>query len=256
MAIRRDMTTKGIIGVAADRNSGGQLQRVSLEMGGNNAFVVLDDADLARHWSALVVLPLPGRPASPRGATSWPRVFDDTWRSWPRARGIEVGDPSGGEVGLGPMISEGQLQRAHGLVEASVKMGAKVVEGATHEGLFYRPTVMVDVTRDMPVWSDEIFGPVAPVLAVDSEDEALELVNDTSYGLVNAVYTGAPARGRPSPNAPLRLVHVTTRLPDEAHVPFAASGPPHGPARSEARPTRGFHRARWIGVQRSRCSPV
>jgi benzaldehyde dehydrogenase (NAD) len=97
-------------------------------------------------------------------------LFDDyVERMAERARGITVGDPSSGEVGLGPMISEIQLERGKKILEDSVAMGARVVEGGTHDGLFYRPTVVVDVTPEMPVWTEEIFAPVAPVLAFDDD---------------------------------------------------------------------------------------
>ena len=138
-------------------SAAGDLKRVSLELGGNNAFVVLDDADVdeasmvgawsAFHYSGQTCITA-GRHIVARS------LFDDyVDRMSTRARGIEVGDPSSGEVGLGPMISESQVARAHGIVEESVAMGAKVVEGGTYDGLFYRPTVMVDVTPEMPVWS-------------------------------------------------------------------------------------------------------
>ena len=235
----------------------GDFKRVSLELGGNNAFVVLDDADvdaasMVGAWSAFHYSGQTCITAS-RHIVARPLFDEYVERMAARARGIEVGDPSGGEVGLGPMISQRQLERAHGLVEESVRMGARVVEGATYEGLFYRPTVMVDVTTEMPVWRDEIFGPVAPVLAVDSDDEALALVNDTSYGLVNAVYTGQPTRGlRFAERVESGMVHVNdSTCLDEAHVPFGglrASGM-GGRSGGEAN-LEEFTERRWIGVQR------
>ena len=239
-------------------SAAGDLKRVSLELGGNNAFVVLDDADVdeasmvgawsAFHYSGQTCITA-GRHIVARS------LFDDyVDRMSTRARGIELGDPSGGEVGLGPMISESQVARAHGIVEESVAMGAKVVEGGTYDGLFYRPTVMVDVTPEMPVWSQEIFGPVAPVLAVDSEDEALELVNDTPYGLVNAVYTGTPRRGLSfAERVHSGMVHVNdSTCLDEAHVPFGGVGASGIGGRSGGEANlEEFTERRWIGVQRT-----
>jgi benzaldehyde dehydrogenase (NAD) len=236
----------------------GDFKRVSLELGGNNAFVVLDDADvdeasMVGAWSAFHYS---GQTCITAGRHIVAReLFDDyVDRLSARARGIEVGDPSGGEVGLGPMISEGQVERANGIVEESVRMGAKIVEGGTHDGLFYRPTVMVDVTRDMPVWTEEIFAPVAPVLAADSEEEALELVNDTPYGLVNAVYTGAPDRGLAfAEGVHSGMVHVNdSTCLDEAHVPFGGVGASGMGGRSGGEANlEEFTERRWIGVQRS-----
>ena len=133
-------------------------------------------------------------------------------------------------------------------------MGAKIVEGGTHDGLFYRPTVMVDVTRDMPVWTEEIFAPVALVLVAVSEEEALELVNDTPYGLVNAVYTGAPARGLAfAERVHSGMVHVNdSTCLDEAHVPFGGVGASGMGGRSGGEANlEEFTERRWIGVQRA-----
>jgi benzaldehyde dehydrogenase (NAD) len=236
----------------------GDFKRVSLELGGNNAFVVLDDADLdeASMVGAWSSFHYSGQTCITAGRHIVARDLFDGYveKLAERARGIEVGDPSGGEVGLGPMISEPQVDRAHEIVEESVRMGAKVVEGGTHDGLFYRPTVIVDVTPDMPVWREEIFGPVAPVLAVDTEDEALALVNDTNYGLVNAVYTGAVTRGlRFAERVESGMVHVNdSTCLDEAHVPFGGIGASGlgGRAGGEAN-LEEFTERRWIGVQRT-----
>jgi benzaldehyde dehydrogenase (NAD) len=112
-----------------------------------------------------------------------------------RARRIRVGDPYREDVDLGPLISEEQRDGLHkGIVETSVAMGARIVEGGTYDGLFYRPTVMVDVTPDMPAFTEEVFGPVIPVTVVDSEEEALALTN-SRQALVNAVYTADLDRG-------------------------------------------------------------
>ena len=233
-------------------------KRVSLELGGNNAFVVLDDADLEEAsmvgaWSAFHYS---GQTCITAGRHIVARNLFDGYveRLAARARGIEVGDPSSAAVGLGPMISEPQVARAQGLLERSLEMGARVVEGGTHDGLFYRPTVVVDVTTDMPIWSEEIFGPVAPVLAVDDEAEALALVNDTDYGLVNAVYTGSPARGLAfAEGVRAGMVHVNdSTCLDEAHVPFGGMGHSGMGGRSGGEANlEEFTERRWIGVQRA-----
>ncbi len=236
----------------------GDFKRVSLELGGNNAFVVLDDADpeqasMVGAWSAFHYS---GQTCITAGRHIVARsLFDDyVERLAARARGIELGDPSSGEVGLGPMISEAQVARAHGIVEESVAMGARVVEGGGHDGLFYRATVMVDVTREMPVWTQEIFGPVAPVLAADDDAAALELVNDTAYGLVNAVFSGSESRGlRFAEGVRSGMVHVNdTTCLDEAHVPFGGIGQSGLGGRSGGDANlEEFTERRWIGLQRA-----
>ena len=133
-----------------------------------------------------------------------------------------------------------------------------MVEGGSYDGLFYRPTVVTDVTADMPLWQQEIFAPIAPVMAVDSEDEAIRLVNDTPYGLVNAVLTGNPERGmRVASKLRSGMVHVNdSTCLDEAHVPFGGLGVvrPRRARRRRVEP-RGVHGeamglapARQVGV--------
>ena len=82
-----------------------------------------------------------------------------------------MGDPFRDQVALGPLIDAGQRDRVHGLVTASVEGGATVRTGGTYEGLFYRPTVLGDVSVDAPAYREEIFGPVAPVTPFSSLDE-------------------------------------------------------------------------------------
>ena len=101
-----------------------------------------------------------------------------------RAANLAVGDPHRAQVALGPLISERQPQNVDRIVTATVKVGAEVRAGATYQQLFYAPTVPAGVTSDMPAFREEIFGPVAPVVVVKDEAEAIAVANDTEYGLV------------------------------------------------------------------------
>jgi benzaldehyde dehydrogenase (NAD) len=238
--------------------AGGMLKKLSLELGGNNAFVVLDDADvdmasMVGAWSSfhyqgqtcitasrhLVMRPVADRYVEALAA---------------RAGAISVGDPASDQVGLGPMISKEQRDRALDLIDASVRAGAKVVTGGTHDGLFVRPTVLVDVTPDMPVYTEEVFAPVAPVVVVDTEAQALQLTNATRYGLVNAVFTGDPMRGLGfAERVRSGMVHVNdTTCLDEAHVPFGGIGHSGLGGRSGgAGNLDEFTERRWLTVQRT-----
>ena len=102
---------------------------------------------------------------------------------------LPVGDPFRDQVALGPLIDAGQRDRVHGLVTASVDGGATVRTGGTFEGLFYRPTVLADVSVDAPAYQEEIFGPVAPVTPFSSLDEVVELAAGTEYGLSLGILT-------------------------------------------------------------------
>ena len=153
------------------------------------------------------------------------------------------------------MINERQRDRAHRFLTDSVEQGATVVAGGTYDGLFYRPTVVTDVTTTMPLWEQEIFAPIAPVMPVDSADEAIALVNATSYGLVNAVLTGDADRGlRVAGKLRSGMVHVNdSTCLDEAHVPFGGLGASGlgGRAGGESN-LEEFTERRWVSLQRAK----
>ena len=126
----------------------------------------------------------------------------------------------------GPIVNEKQLARVDGIVRRSVEGGARLVEGGTHEGLFYRPTVLADVTTALPAWTDEVFGPVAPVVTFDTDEEALALANDSEYGLAGAVYSRSISRGLAlAQRIRSGMVHVNDQtVNDEAVIPFGGMG--------------------------------
>ena len=174
-------------------------KRTSLELGGSNAFVVLEDADIeaASACGAWAAYEFQGQTCISASRHIVHRAVAAQYRDAvvARARRLRVGDPYRADVELGPLISEVQRDRVHKeIVEASVAMGAQVVEGGRYDGLFYRPTVLDAVTPQMPAFIEEIFGPVVPITVVDSEEEALALTNSVQ-ALVNAVYTGDVDRG-------------------------------------------------------------
>jgi succinate-semialdehyde dehydrogenase/glutarate-semialdehyde dehydrogenase len=111
-----------------------------------------------------------------------------------------VGNAMEEKTEIGPMVSEKQLLTLEKQVEESVKKGAKVETGANklsiNGGYFYKPTVLTNITKDMPVWNEEVFGPVLPVMTFKTEDEAIELANDTKYGLGGYIFTENKERAR------------------------------------------------------------
>ncbi|HEY3479973.1 MAG TPA: aldehyde dehydrogenase family protein, partial [Streptomyces sp.] len=128
-----------------------------------------------------------------------------------------------------------QLERVDGIVRRSVEAGATVVVGGTHDGLFYRPTVLADVTPEMPAFREEIFGPVIPVTVVDTEAEAVALTNGLPM-LMNSVFTRDLIRG----------LSVAEQLQaGEVHVNDAHAR--HGADNQMS----GFTRRQWIGLQRT-----
>jgi benzaldehyde dehydrogenase (NAD) len=215
-----------LVGEAAGRT----LKRVSLELGGNNALIVLDDADAdiassAGAWSAFLhqgqVCMTAGRHIVMAG------IADEYLeRLAARASGLPVGDPNTEQVALGPLINERQLRNVDRIVTQTVEAGAEIRAGGKHDRLFYQATVLAGVTTAMPAFREEIFGPVAPVIVVRDEAEAIAVANDTEYGLVAAIQTGSRERGRAVADQ-LRtgIVHVNDQtLNNDAFAPFGGIG--------------------------------
>ncbi|HET9755919.1 MAG TPA: aldehyde dehydrogenase family protein [Candidatus Limnocylindrales bacterium] len=209
---------------------GRQLKKVSLELGGNNAFIVLDDADLdaATAAGAFSSFQFQGQVCFAAGRhivhESLASGYIDALRD--KAQGLRLGDPYREDVQLGPIVNEKQVRRVDDIVQRSVDGGARLVTGGTYEGLFYQPTVLADVTQDVPAWTDEIFGPVAPVTTFRTDEEAVALANATEYGLVGAVYSRSLSRGLAIANRiKAGMVHINDgTLNDEATIPFGGSG--------------------------------
>jgi len=211
--------------------AGGLLKKVSLELGGNNPLIVLDDADLAAAASAgaYASFQFQGQVCFATGRHIVHRSVADEYIDLlaQKARRLRTGDPYREDVELGPIVNERQLQRVDDIVQRSVASGgAKLVEGGTYEGLFYRPTVLSDVHLDAPAWTDEIFGPVAPVVTFASDDEAVELANSSEYGLSAGVYSSSISRGLAiAQRIRAGMVHVNDQtINDEATIPFGGMG--------------------------------
>ena len=218
------------VGRQIAREAGGLLKKVSLELGGNNALIVLDDADIEQAtmigaWSGFHYQ---GQTCITAGRHIVARGLADAYVEGlaKRADAITVGNTVTENVGLGPMINEHQQARAQQLLDEAVAAGARIVAGGSSEGPFFRPTVVVGVSRQTRLWNEEIFAPIAPVLVVDSDEQAVTVANDTEYGLVNSVLSASDDRGI-SVARQLRggMVHVNDATPqDEALAPFGGTG--------------------------------
>jgi benzaldehyde dehydrogenase (NAD) len=210
--------------------AGARLKKVSLELGGNNAFIVLEDADLAAATAAgaFSSFQFQGQVCFAAGRhivhESVAGDYVDALRD--KAQQLRLGDPYREDVQLGPIVNEKQIRRVDDIVQRSVAGGARLVTGGSHEGLFYQPTVLAEVTQDLPAWTDEIFGPVAPVTTFRTDEEALALANSSEYGLVGAVYSKSMSRGLSiAQRIKAGMVHVNDgTLNDEATIPFGGTG--------------------------------
>ncbi len=175
-------------------------KRVSLEMGGKNAMIVLDDArlDLAVDGALWGAFATTGQRCT---ATSRIIVHKKVHKEFvdrlvERASVLKVGDGLDESVDVGPIISETQLKKVMEYIEIGRDEGADPVAGGVRltkneygRGFFFPPTIFAGVTRAMRIAREEIFGPVVCILAADSLDDALEIANDTLYGLSSSIYT-------------------------------------------------------------------
>ena len=174
----------------------GTVKKLSLELGGNAPFLVFDDADLdaavagavaSKYRNAGQTCICANRILVQTGIYD---AFVDRLVHAVRSLSVGPGDRDG--VAIGPLIDQDGIAKVERLVGDALDRGAQAVTGAkrSRQGPgFYEPTVLVDVTAEMAVVNEEIFGPVAPVMAFESEEQALALANDTPYGLAAYVYT-------------------------------------------------------------------
>jgi benzaldehyde dehydrogenase (NAD) len=214
------------VGEAAGRG----LKRTVLELGGNSPLIVLDDADIeaassAGAWGSFL------HQGQICLAVSRHLVHESIAEDYvaalaARAGHLPVGNPATDEVALGPIINEKQTGRVQRIVDESVAAGAEAVVGGTHEGPFFSATVLDKVTREMPAFAQEIFGPVAAVTTFSSDDEAVELANATEYGLAAAVQSASPGRaGAVAERLHAGMVHVNDQtVNEEPPAPFGGFG--------------------------------
>ena len=183
-----------------------QIKRLSFELGGNAPFIVFEDADLPRAVEGAVAIKYlrvggqscicANRIYVQRGvADQFIPAFIDAVKRLRVAPGFEP------DAQIGPLINEETRAKVHGLVEDAVKRGARLVmgghyltEGVYAKGFFYAPTVLLDVTDDMSIAQEKIFGPAAPILVFDTEEEVLRRANATRFGLAAYFYSRDMAR--------------------------------------------------------------
>ena len=185
------------VGETIMRDGAATMKRVTLELGGKSPTVLLDDAVFEQAIpSALVMAFLNSGQACAAGTRLLvPKSrLDEVQRGIHDAmRNITVGDPADPKTAVGPMVSQKQYERVQAYIRKGIEGGAEVLVGGEghpeglDEGFFVKPTVFVNVTNNMAIAQEEIFGPVLSVIAYDSEDEAVRIANDSKYGLHAAV---------------------------------------------------------------------
>jgi benzaldehyde dehydrogenase (NAD) len=233
------------------------LKRAHLELGGNSALIVLDDADLALAasagaWGSFLhqgqICMTTGRHLVHESvAAQYTELLAD------KADHLPVGDPAKEQVALGPIIDERQRDKIHSLVTSSIQAGARLAAGGTYDGLFYRPTVLTDVTPETPAYAQEVFGPVAPVMTFSDIDEAVALARDTEYGLSLGILSADVSRALAiADRIPSGLLHINDQtVSDEAVAPFGGVGASGTGSRfgGPAANIEAFTETQWLTIQ-------
>ncbi len=235
------------------------LKRAHLELGGNSAVIVLEGADLERAASAGAFGSFnhQGQICMTTGRHLVHQSLADQYIDLlaRKADQLPVGNPAAEQVAIGPIIDERQRDKIHGIVTSSVEAGARLAAGGTYEGLFYRPTVLAEVTASSPAFQQEIFGPVAPVAAFSTLEEAVDLARSTDYGLSLGILGGdLDAALALADRIPSGLVHINDQtVDDEATAPFGGVGVSGTGVRfgGAAANIEAFTETQWLTLQGS-----
>jgi succinate-semialdehyde dehydrogenase/glutarate-semialdehyde dehydrogenase len=190
-------------GEALASRAGRNLKKSTMELGGSDAFIVLDDADLD-HTVAMAVLGRFGNSGQTCIASKRFIVVESMLDKFlPRfiaaAKQLKLGNPLDESVTLGPLASDAALQLILRQIKEATSNGAQIVLGGRQSGevgAFLEPTILTNVTRDNPAYNQEFFGPVALVFPAKGEEEAIAIANDSPFGLGGSVYTSDIERGK------------------------------------------------------------
>jgi succinate-semialdehyde dehydrogenase/glutarate-semialdehyde dehydrogenase len=203
------------------------VKKVSMELGGNAPFIVFDDADIDAAVQGAIVSKY--RNAGQTCVCTnrilvHENILDEFTEKFVDAvKSLKLGNGLASDINVGPMISNSALDDVNQLVNDSIDAGARLLTGGKSEqgDCFYLPTVLTDVTNDMPIASNEIFGPVAPILSFKTEQEAIDLANDTEYGLAAYFYARDIGRvWRVSEALSFGMIGINEGIISNAAAPF------------------------------------
>ena len=252
---RINFTGSTKVGRIIAEKAGKHLKRVLLELGGKAPMIVLPDADVDRavkaanfgaffHQGQICM-------STERAIVDKSLIDAFSSKLADRASGMKVGDPREPDTVIGPLVNKAAIERVTELVNDAGSKGAEILSGGEADGPCYPPTVVKGVTRDMRLYSEESFGPVLAVMAADSPEQAVQIANDTEYGLSAAVFgRDVPAALEIAQRIESGICHVNdTTVHDEPQMPFGgvkASGFGRFGGRAAL---EEFTELRWITVQ-------
>jgi aldehyde dehydrogenase (NAD+) len=194
------------VGKTIFREAAETMKSLTLELGGKSPSIILDDADLNEAVSGAFAA---GFVNSSQSCVAGTRILVPAGRldeflaiATARINDFPTGDPNDPATVIGPMVSDRQWERVQSYIRRGIEEGARIIAGGPgrpeglSDGYFVRPTLFADVTNDMTIAREEIFGPVLSILTYRDEDQAVEIANDTNYGLHAYVFSSDPQRAR------------------------------------------------------------
>jgi vanillin dehydrogenase len=252
---RINFTGSTKVGRIIAEKAGRHLKRVLLELGGKAPFLVLADADIER---AVAAAKFGAFMHQGQICMSTERiVVDDTvaedfaTQLAQRASLLKVGDPREPDTQIGPLINAAAIDRVAELVEDAAAKGARVLSGGEADGPCYRPTVLMGVTPEMRIYSEESFGPVVSVIPVADEEEAVRTANDSEYGLSAAVFSrDVPRALALAGRIESGICHINdATVHDEPQMPFGGVKDSGWGRFGGSAAVEEFSELRWITVQ-------
>src|SRR6266487_632825 len=215
-------------GAAVASAAAREIKKSVLELGGSDAFIVMPSADFESALSTAVMARTINSGQSCIAAKRFliaDKIYDQFLQQFvERMRALKIGDPLDEMTEIGPLATEQILLGVHEQVQKSIAGGAKLLTGGNRihgRGYFYEPTVLVDVPKDSPAYREEVFGPVASIFRVRDADEALEIANDSSFGLGASAWTNDRAEQELfASGTEAGMVFINAMVASDPRLPF------------------------------------
>lgn len=222
------LTGSEYAGSVVASQAGQCIKKTVLELGGSNAFIILEDADIDRAVAVGLTARMMNCGQSCIAAKRFivhERLIQKFIEKYKEAiTGLIVGNPLDEETQIGPLSSVEQAKEVEKQVDASVSMGAVVEVGGKRENSFYLPTLISNISPAMPVFKDEVFGPVAAVIGFRSDEEAIELTNKSSFGLGATIFTADIQRAEKLiPEIEDGAVFINSLVKSDPRLPFGGT---------------------------------
>ncbi|WP_458118936.1 aldehyde dehydrogenase family protein [Paenibacillus sp. Z6-24] len=243
------------VGRGIGKLAGENLKEVALELGGDNAMIVLDDAEIDRAVDAAVYGKFfhQGQICMALNRIIVDDSIYDTFtdKFVAKVKTLKYGDPSDPKTVVGPLIHEKEAERLLDVIDKAQQAGAKLLYGGKADGSVLEPTVLSEVAADNPAAQKELFGPVALLIRAKGEEDALRIMNSSDYGLSGSVFTTNLERGyQVAQQMETGMIHVNDQsVNDEAHVMFGGEKASGVGRFGGEWAIEKFTRTRWISIQ-------